>query len=330
MTKKFELLEAASREAIRAIEQAKTTAELEELRIKYMGRKSLLADATAELRGLVANQKPLAGQAINRYRSDLESVIKDKNQSLIEGEEYAPIDVTRPGIGAPVGHLHPISSVLDEVYQIFTELGFAIVDGPEIVTDWYNFGALNLPEHHPARDMQDTFYIKDAKDEKGILPRTHTSAMQVKFMEAQEPPFQIIVPGKVFRNEDEDATHSWSFTQVEGLVVGENITMADLKGTLLRVVQGILGESTEIRLRPNYFPYTEPSVEIDAKYRGEWLELLGAGMVHPEVLKNGGIDPEKYQAFAFGFGAERIAVVKYNLTDLRQLWRPNLSYMEQF
>lgn len=330
MKKSFETLKSLLPEALQSIDQVKSSEELEVLRVKYLGRKSLLAAAVEELRGLSAQDKPLAGQTINRFKKTLEGQIKDKKIALVGGLKYPSIDVTKPGIGSAVGHLHPISSVMNEVYQIFTELGFAIVDGPEIVSDWYNFGALNLPEHHPARDMQDTFYIKDGKNKQGMLPRTHTSSMQVKFMEENQPPFQIIAPGKVFRNEDEDSTHSWSFTQVEGLVVGENITMADLKGTLLRVVQGILGNDTEIRLRPNYFPYTEPSVEIDAKYRGQWLELLGAGMVHPNVLANGGVDSEKYQAFAFGFGAERIAVVKYNLTDLRQLWRPNLAYMEQF
>lgn len=330
MKKSFETLKSLLPEALKSIDQVESSDELEVLRVKYLGRKSLLAAAMEELRGLSAQDKPLAGQTINRFKKTLEGQIKDKKIVLVGRLKYPSIDVTKPGIGSAVGHLHPISSVMNEVYQIFTELGFAIVDGPEIVSDWYNFGALNLPEHHPARDMQDTFYIKDGKNKQGMLPRTHTSSMQVKFMEENQPPFQIIAPGKVFRNEDEDSTHSWSFTQVEGLVVGENITMADLKGTLLRVVQGILGNDTEIRLRPNYFPYTEPSVEIDAKYRGQWLELLGAGMVHPNVLANGGVDSEKYQAFAFGFGAERIAVVKYNLTDLRQLWRPNLAYMEQF
>ena len=317
-------------QAKQEIEAADTVARLEELRVRYLGRRSKVAQASEELRTLDSSEKPQAGKSINEYKTTLEALIGDKQKHLIASKQYVPIDVTKPGLGVPLGHLHPITSVMDEVYQIFTELGFAIIDGDEIVTDWYNFGALNLAEHHPARDMQDTFYLKDEVAPKGLLPRTHTSAMQVRFMESSMPPFKIIVPGKVFRNEDEDATHSWIFTQVEGLVVGENISMSDLKGTLLRVVQGILGEATEIRLRPNYFPYTEPSVEIDAKYRGQWLELLGAGMVHPQVLKNAGIDPEKYQGFAFGFGAERIAVVKYNLGDLRQLWRPNFAYMEQF
>jgi len=328
--KNYEDLTSLARTAGHKIEQAETISELEQLRVTYLGRKSAVANLAVELKNLDNASRPVAGQAINRYKNTLEQLIRERHQAILSSQQYPPIDVTRPGQATPVGHLHPISHVLEEVYAIFSELGFAIVDGPEVVTDWYNFGALNLPEHHPARDMQDTFYIKTESAQTTLLPRTHTSSMQVRFMEENQPPFKIIAPGKAFRNEDEDSTHSWSFTQVEGLVVGEGVTMADLKGTLLRVVQGLLGEETEIRLRPNYFPYTEPSVEIDARYRGQWLELLGAGMVHPRVLKNGGIDPEKYTAFAFGFGAERIATVKYNLTDLRQLWRPNFNYMEQF
>ena len=227
-----------------------------------------------------------------------------------------------------IGHLHPSSLVLKESFKVFEELGFAIVDSPEIETDWFNFEALNMPEIHPAREMQDTFYIKGTGQK--LLPRTHTSGMQVRFMKNNKPPFKIIVPGKVFRSENEDATHSWSFNQIEGLVVGEGVSMADLKGTLLQIVKKQLGSDTQIRFRASYFPYTEPSVEVDAKYNGKWLELGGAGMVHPEVLKNGGIDPEKYTGFAFGWGVERIAAIKFGITDLRLLWRPNLDYLEQF
>jgi phenylalanyl-tRNA synthetase alpha chain len=185
-----------------------------------------------------------------------------------------------------------------------------------------------MPEIHPAREMQDTFYID--KSNKKLLPRTHTSGMQVRFMKQNNPPFKIIVPGKVFRNENEDATHSWTFGQIEGLVVGEGVSVTDLRGTLLEIVKKQLGPETEIRFRASYFPYTEPSMEVDAKFKGKWLELGGAGMVHPQVLINGGIDPEKYSGFAFGWGVERLAVIKYGITDLRELWRPKFDYLEQF
>jgi phenylalanyl-tRNA synthetase alpha chain len=246
--------------------------------------------------------------------------------------KFTPIDVSRPGKPlykeSRTGHMHPSSLVLKETYRVFTELGFAIVDSPEIEDDWHNFEALNMPEIHPAREMQDTFYID--KSNKKLLPRTHTSGMQVRFMKQNNPPFKIIVPGKVFRNENEDATHSWTFGQIEGLVVGEGVSVTDLRGTLLEIVKKQLGPETEIRFRASYFPYTEPSMEVDAKFKGKWLELGGAGMVHPQVLINGGIDPEKYSGFAFGWGVERLAVIKYGITDLRELWRPKFDYLEQF
>jgi phenylalanyl-tRNA synthetase alpha chain len=214
------------------------------------------------------------------------------------------------------------------------------VTGPEIETDWYCFEALNIGPGHPARDMQDTFYLED-----GAIPRTHTSTVQIRHMEQHKPPIRIIAPGKVYRNEDEDATHIWSFRQVEGLAVDKDISLSDLKGTLEYMLKGLFGEDTELRLRPNYFPYTEPSVEMDAscmicdeqsRYKCRtckgtgWVELGGAGMVHPQVFRNVGIDPEVYQGFAFGFGLERIAAIKYQLPDLRDLWRPNLKFLEQF
>lgn len=302
------------------------------IKSKYLGKKSEVSKGLTLLGKLTKEERAKQGQELNRLKKHIESSIYEATSALKEKIEYEPIDISRPGIplGKVVksGHLHPASLVLHQTYQIFTELGFAIVDSPEIETDWFNFEALNMPESHPAREMQDTFYIKDT--EQKLLPRTHTSGMQVRFMGDHEPPFKIIVPGKVFRSENEDATHSWSFNQIEGLVVGEGVSMADLKGTLLQIVKRQLGNDTKIRFRASYFPYTEPSVEVDARYRGKWLELGGAGMVHPAVLKNGGIDPNKYTGFAFGWGVERIAAIKYGITDLRQLWRPKLDYLEQF
>ncbi|MSR68342.1 phenylalanine--tRNA ligase subunit alpha [Candidatus Saccharibacteria bacterium] len=305
------------------------------LRSKYLGKKSLLASEMADLVKLKGAQRAKLGRELNTLKESIEAVLTSAQTRLEDLEnqtQYQPFDISSPGESlsseSRVGHLHPVSLVLKETYQIFTELGFAIVDSLEIETDWYNFEALNMPDIHPAREMQDTFYIKGSN--KKLLPRTHTSGMQVRFMLENKPPFKIIVPGKVFRSENEDATHSWSFNQIEGLVVGEGVSMANLKGVLLQIVKRQLGKETEIRFRPSYFPYTEPSVEVDAKYNGKWLELGGAGMVHPEVLARCGIDPDKYSGFAFGWGVERIAAIKYNISDLRQMWRPKIEFLEQF
>lgn len=302
--------------------------ELNLMKSKYLGKNSQLQKDLQSLGKLEPAKRAEAGRSLNILKQQLEQLFK---QALPDTKGVTPIDISQPGQNAKttqIGHMHPSSLVLEETYQVFSELGFAVVDSPEIETDWFNFEALNMPESHPAREMQDTFYIKGSNMQQ--LPRTHTSGMQIRFMLDNKPPFKIIVPGKVFRSENEDATHSWSFNQVEGLVVGEGVSVADLKGTLLQIVKKQLGEDTEIRFRPSYFPYTEPSVEVDAKYKGKWLELGGAGMVHPDVLRNGKIDPEKYSGFAFGWGIERLAVIKYGLNDLRLLWRPNLNYLEQF
>lgn len=306
--------------------------ELVLLKSKYLGKKSLISIQLASLSKLDPEKRAKMGKQLNTLKAQLLNEFDYLESALGSKSVLDPVDVTRPGLppytNAYAGHLHPSSLVLKETYRVFSELGFAIVDSPEIETDWFNFEALNMPEIHPAREMQDTFYIKGS--EQKLLPRTHTSGMQVRYMQENKPPFKIIVPGKVFRSENEDATHSWSFNQIEGLVVGENVSMADLKGTLLQIVKKQLGKDTQIRFRASYFPYTEPSVEVDAKYQGKWLELGGAGMVHPYVLKNGGIDTEKYIGFAFGWGVERIAAIKYGITDLRLLWRPNIDYLEQF
>ena len=319
-------------EAEAELAKVKTKQATVELRAKYLGKKSQLQGEFKLLGSMGDTERKDAGQRLNQLKLALESLFDTHEKSILSALDSTlpPLDLTKPGLGAPYGHLHPITIVLDELYNAFTRLGFAIVDSPEIETDWYNFEALNMPPDHPARDMQDTFYIKDEGETNSILPRTHTSGMQVRFMEDNKPPFKIIVPGKVFRNEDEDRTHSWSFTQIEGLVVGEGVSVADLKGTLLTVMKDIMGEDTQIRLRPSFFPYTEPSIEIDVSYRGEWLEILGAGMVHPRVLSSAHVDPEVYSGFAFGVGAERIAMVKFGISDIRHFWRPNLAYLEQF
>ena len=314
------------------LDKANSLLDLEKIRVSYLGKKSFIAQQMKLLSSLENDKKAELGKTLNIAKKNMLLLIEDKTAQLDAIQNYEPIDISRPGKAlyesTKVGHMHPNNIVLKETYRVFTELGFAIVDSPEIETDWYNFEALNMPEIHPAREMQDTFYIKGT-DQK-LLPRTHTSGMQVRFMENNKPPFKIIVPGKVFRNENEDATHAWVFNQIEGLVVGEGVSVTDMKGTLLQIVKKQLGPETEIRFRASYFPYTEPSVEVDAKFNGKWLELGGAGMIHPNVLVNGGIDPEKYSGFAFGWGAERLAVIKYGINDLRQLWRPKFEYLEQF
>lgn len=314
------------------ISEAKNIHDVAMVNAKYLGKKSLFAAEMAKLSSLEGSERAAMGRRLNELKQAALKIINARQSEIEESQSFSPIDITRPGISlskqAQIGHMHPSSLVLKETYRVFTELGFAIVDSPEIEDDWHNFEALNMPDIHPAREMQDTFYIKDSGNK--LLPRTHTSGMQIRFMEENEPPFKIIVPGKVFRNENEDATHSWIFGQIEGLVVGEGVSVTDLKGTLLQIVKKQLGPDTQVRFRASYFPYTEPSVEVDAKFNGKWLELGGAGMVHPEVLKKGGIDPDKYSGFAFGWGVERLGVIKYGINDLRQLWRPNFNYLEQF
>ncbi len=330
--------------ALKHIQAAQSEEELEEQRLKYLGRKGKLTQALRNISELPDDQRANKGKELNRYKKQIEDALQSRREELhaekLQTETQQVIDLTRPGLGVTRGRLHPVESLQYDVIRLFQQLGFEVVEGPEIETDWYNFEALNQPPEHPARDTQDTFYL-----ENGFIPRTQTSSVQIRHMEQNKPPVRIISPGKVYRNEDEDATHLWSFRQVEGLVVDENIRLSDLKGTLEFMLKGLFGESTQLRLRPDYFPYTEPSVEADAscmmcteddrahcrvcKGTG-WVELGGAGMVHPQVLRNVGINPEDHSGFAFGFGLERLAAVKYQVPDMRELWRPNLRFLEQF
>lgn len=312
------------------IYNAQTLTELEGVRVRLLGRKGELTERLRGVGQLPAEQRAAAGQEANQLRRQVEEWLAERERELklaaVNQAAARPLDLTVPGAALGMGHRHPVSLVLDELVQIFWQMGYQVAEGPEIETDWYNFEALNLGKDHPARDMQDTFYL-----EGGNLPRTHTSSVQIRYMEQNQPPIRIVAPGKVHRNENEDVTHSWIFHQLEGLVVDEGISIADLKGTLYQMLQGVLGEGTELRLRPNYFPYTEPSVEMDARQPGgEWLELGGAGMVHPQVLRNVGLDPEKYSGFAFGFGPERIAALKYGVNDVREFWRPDFRFLDQF
>ena len=335
---------------IQVVEAAASLTELEAVRVELLGRKGTLTEQLRQVGELPGSERAAAGQAANKLRLLAEAKLSGRGAKLQQVAQdlglRAVIDLTAPGAAVPVGHRHPVSVVLDDLVDIFWQMGYQVAEGPEIETEWHNFEALNIPETHPARDMQDTFYL-----EGGNLPRTHTSGVQIRHMleHKDKLPIRVISPGKVYRNEDEDARHSWSFYQLEGLVVDEGISVADLKGTLEAMMRGVLGEGTQVRLRPNYFPYTEPSVEMDAscvicggtgRVEGDlacrlcggsgWLELGGAGMVHPQVLRNVGIDPRRYSGFAFGFGPERIAAIKHNVADVREFWRPDFNFLDQF
>jgi phenylalanyl-tRNA synthetase alpha chain len=337
-------LQTELKEAIIKISEANTASELQQLRVKYLGRKGLITGALRSVGTLPPQRRAKAGQEANQARKAIEEALNEAEGRILDGElaqrAQNLVDPTVPAEARnSLGHLHPVTQTLRDIVQIFWQMGYEVVEGPEVENEWYNFESLLIPPDHPARDMQDTFYL-----EGGNLPRTHTSGMQIRYMEKHQPPIRIISPGRVYRNEDESPRHSWIFHQVEGLVVDKGIRVSDLKGTLLAVMKGILGEDTDVRLRQSYFPYTEPSLEVDATCvvctgkGGDckmcsgtgWLELGGAGMVHPHVLLNAGIDPEKYSGFAFGFGPDRITTIKMGITDIRELWRPNLKFLEQF
>ena len=317
-------------------------ADLDALRVKYLGKKREL---TAVLRGMGAlspEERPIVGQIANEVRATIEEAMEQK---AAEQKELAlekqlreeKLDVTMRGNAPAVGHTHPLTLVQRDLEDIFIGMGYAIAEGPEVEYDYYNFQALNIPENHPARDTQDTFYITD-----NILLRSQTSPVQARVMEVQKPPIRIISPGRVYRSDAMDSTHSPLFHQLEGLVVDQGITMADLRATLSTFAQAMFGEDTKIRFRPHHFPFTEPSAEVDVSCfacggkgcrlcKGEgWIEILGAGMVHPNVLRNCGIDPEVYSGFAFGLGVERIAMLKYHIDDIRLLYENDVRFLSQF
>lgn len=326
-----------------AIKQADEVEALNEIKVKVLGRKGELTGLLRGLKDLKGEEKVAAGKAANEIKDLLEDLIEKKAAQIKTREmEHKlleeKIDVTLPGLPLQTGGLHPISRVTREIQNIFIGMGFSVAEGPEIESDYYNFAALNVPKDHPARDMQDTFYISE-----DVLLRTHTSPVQVRTMEKLTPhlPVKIIVPGKVYRKDD-DATHSPMFNQVEGLVIDEGITFGHLKGTLMAFAKQIFGEDVRVRYRPSFFPFTEPSAEMDISCvicGGEgcrvcshtgWLEILGAGMVHPRVLINGGYDPEKVTGFAFGMGIERIAMLKYGINDLRLFFDNDKRFLTQF
>jgi phenylalanyl-tRNA synthetase alpha chain len=329
-------------EAVKMLSAVKSSAELENIRLQYLGKKGELTAILKGMGALTAEERPVIGQLANEVRSFIEGKLEEAVAALQSKEQelklaMETIDVTMPGKRRFVGKKHPLSIVLDEIKDVFISMGYEIAEGPEIELDYYNFEALNIPAGHPARDAQDTFYINDK-----ILLRSQTSPVQIRVMEQKKPPIKIICPGRVYRSDAVDATHSPIFNQVEGLVVDKGVTMGDLVGTLRLFAKSLFGENTDIRLRPHHFQFTEPSAEVDVscwacggkgcrvcKNEG-WIEILGAGMVHPKVLQNCGIDPTVYSGFAFGLGAERTTMGRFNIDDLRLLYENDVRFLKQF
>jgi len=339
-----ERLEALRTEALDKLRGVADAAALNDLRVHYLGKKGQLTEILRGMGGLSAEERPIVGQVGNEVRAAIEAVIAEKQDEFDRAAtarrlQAETIDVTLPGKEVGVGAVHPLNKIVEEIEDIFIGMGYTVAEGPEVETDFFNFEALNLPKNHPARDMQDSFYITDE-----ILLRTQTSPVQIRTMKAMngKTPVKVICPGKVYRRDDDDATHSFMFHQIEGLVIGPNIRMSDLKGTLLQFVQEMYGSQMQIRLRPSFFPFTEPSAEVDVtcaqcggsgcrmcKHTG-WIEILGCGMVHPKVLEYGGYDPKEVTGFAFGMGVERIALLKYGIDDIRHFYANDIKFLSQF
>lgn len=328
--------------ALSELKNINVSQDMETLRVKYLGKKGELTGILRGMGGLSAEERPLIGKLANEVRAEIEAKIdeiltvikeKEKNAKL----ESEVIDITMPGKKAVIGKRHPLDLTLESMKEIFISMGFTIEDGPEVELDYYNFEALNIPKNHPARSEQDTFYINDS-----LVLRTQTSPVQIRVMEKQTPPIKMISPGKVYRSDAVDATHSPIFYQMEGLVIDKGITFADLKGTLELFAKKMFGDKVQTKFRPHHFPFTEPSAEMDATCfvcQGEgcrvckgsgWIELLGCGMVHPQVLRNCGIDPEVYSGFAFGFGVDRMVMLKYGIDDIRLLYESDMRFLNQF
>lgn len=337
-----QLISKIKEDALALLENVASSEELENLRVKFLGKKGELTSVLKGLGGVSPEERPVIGQLANEVRALIEEKISEKKisleeQKLAQGLELEKLDVTMPGKKNTLGTRHPISKVDERLRSIFMGMGFSVVEGPEVELDYYNFEALNIPKNHPARDTQDTFYINE-----DVVLRSQTSPVQVRVMEKTKPPIRIISPGKVYRSDAVDATHSPVFHQMEGLVIDKGITMGDLKGTLELFIKELYGSEAKIRFRPHHFPFTEPSAEVDVSCfvcggegcrvcKGEgFIEILGAGMVHPKVLANCGIDPEVYSGFAFGLGLERIVMRSYGIDDMRHLYENDLRFLKQF
>ena len=337
-----EKLKAIREEAVSKILESENLDKLNEIRVAYLGKKGQLTEVLKGMKDVAPEDRPKVGQIVNETRQAIEEKMEEVKNNLAAKAREAKlkaevIDVTLPAKKNKIGHLHPNTVALEELEKIFVGLGYEVVEGPEVEYDYYNFEALNIPANHPAKDEQDTFYIN-----RNMVLRTQTSSVQVHVMENEKPPIRIISPGRVFRSDEVDATHSPSFHQVEGLVIDKNVTFADLKGTLQEFAKELFGADTKVKFRPHHFPFTEPSAEMDVTCfkcggkgcrfcKGEgWIEILGCGMVHPHVLEMSGIDPEEYTGFAFGVGLERIALLKYEIDDMRLLYENDDRFLSQF
>lgn len=337
-----EKLEAIKESALKELKEAASKVDLENIRVKYLGKKGELTQILRGMGALTAEERPIVGKVANEVREALENFIEDASSNIKTKEKELRlkkevIDISMPGNKKVLGKRHPLAQTLETMQDIFLSMGFSIVEGPEVELDYYNFEALNIPKNHPARGEQDTFYIND-----NIVLRTQTSPLQIRTMEKQKPPIKVIAPGKVYRSDAVDASHSPIFYQMEGLVIDKGITFADLKGTLDLFARKMFGENLKTKFRPHHFPFTEPSAEMDATCfvcEGEgcklckgsgWIEILGCGMVHPQVLRNCGIDPEVYSGFAFGFGIDRMVMLNYGIDDIRQLYESDVRFLNQF
>jgi phenylalanyl-tRNA synthetase alpha chain len=339
MKEELKSIEQRAREELGSVKDAKM---LEDFRIRFLGKKGEITAILKQMGRLSPEERPAMGQLANKIRENIDSALTKKKEELKAAAESQrlkaeTLDITLPGKASKIGRPHPLNATLEDIEEVFLGMGFDIVDGPEVEKDYYCFEALNMPKHHPARDTQDTFYINE-----NVLLRTQTSSVQIRVMEKKKPPIRIISPGRVYRSDTVDATHSPLFHQIEGLVIDKGITMADLKGTLELLMKRLYGEEAKVRFRPHHFPYTEPSAEVDlmcfnchgkgcsmCKQEG-WVELLGSGMVHPKVLADCGIDPEVYSGFAFGIGLERITMGRYSINDMRLLYENDIRFISQF
>jgi phenylalanyl-tRNA synthetase alpha chain len=323
-------LQILAESAQKVIATADTLQRLEELRINYLGKKGELSLILKEMGKLSPEDRPRIGAVANDIKTEIQTSLTNQQQQLQQAEINRQIlaqtlDVTMPGVSYPLGKSHPLQSTIDRVIDIFVGLGYTIAEGPQIESDYYNFTALNTPEDHPARDMQDTFYFED-----GSLLRTHTSSVQIRYMENHEPPLRIIAPGRVYRRDTVDATHSAVFHQIEILAIDKGLTFSDLKGTIKEFLRQMFGDDLPTIFRASYFPFTEPSAEVDVQWQGKWLEVLGCGMVDPNVLKAVGYDPEIYSGFAAGLGVERFAMILHRIDDIRRLYNSDLRFLQQF
>ncbi|NEQ32422.1 MAG: phenylalanine--tRNA ligase subunit alpha [Leptolyngbya sp. SIO4C5] len=322
-------LQSLEQSAQTAIAQSTTLDELEQLRVGYLGKKGQLSKVLGGMGKLPATERPRIGAAANTVKTTLQTALEQKKAALQAAEIEAQLaaealDVTMPGVFVPQGRVHPINSIIDQIVDIFVGLGYTVAQGPEVETDYYNFEALNFLPDHPARDMQDTLYLQD-----GQLMRTHTSNVQIRYMKEHEPPLRAVAIGRCYRRDTVDATHAAVFHQIEFFAVDKNLTFGDLKGTIKIFLEALFGE-IPVRFRPSFFPFTEPSAEVDVQWQGQWLEILGCGMIDPNVLKAVGYDPEVYSGFAAGLGVERLAMVQNKIDDIRRLYASDLRFLRQF